>query len=316
MTVDASERLRRLLAVFPLFAGQEEIGVDDLKRRSGVDVETFLQDLAALTARDHAPGGFVESVAGGVEHGRVVLRTSHFLRPLRLTVPETCALELGLAMLAASSPPDEQPAITRARARVRKAIVQTPAMSTGGAEQWQAAAPSADPETLQPLRAALRTRHKVRVAYARSAGDEPSDRIVRPYALVPSHGTWYLIAFCERSDNIRFFRLDRMSEVVLLPESYEVPDAAPVQELMRNGKPFHAPAARTLTVRYSSRIARWIAEREKMELAPDGSLTVEHPLADEEWAIRHVLQYGPDAEILEPEEMRARIVARLEAIAT
>jgi predicted DNA-binding transcriptional regulator YafY len=31
---------------------------------------------------------------------------------------------------------------------------------------------------------------------------------------------------------------------------------------------------------------------------------VHYPLADESWAIRHVLQYGPDAVILAPERVR------------
>lgn len=27
---------------------------------------------------------------------------------------------------------------------------------------------------------------------------------------------------------------------------------------------------------------------------------IEHPLADAEWGVRHVLQYGSEAEVLEP----------------
>jgi predicted DNA-binding transcriptional regulator YafY len=67
-------------------------------------------------------------------------------------------------------------------------------------------------------------------------------------------------------------------------------------------------------VRYSSRIARWIAEREGKTLAEDGSLTMEHPLADGEWAVRHVLQYGPDVTVLEPSEVREAVRRRLEAM--
>jgi predicted DNA-binding transcriptional regulator YafY len=66
-----------------------------------------------------------------------------------------------------------------------------------------------------------------------------------------------------------------------------------------------------MTVRYSPRVARWVAEREGLELAADGSLTMEHPVADEAWAVRHVLQYGPDAEVLVPETMRHLILERL-----
>lgn len=64
-------------------------------------------------------------------------------------------------------------------------------------------------------------------------------------------------------------------------------------------------------VRYSPTIARWIAEREGVKLAADGSVTLEHPVADEGWAIRHVLQYGPDAELFDPPELRALLARRL-----
>jgi predicted DNA-binding transcriptional regulator YafY len=69
-----------------------------------------------------------------------------------------------------------------------------------------------------------------------------------------------------------------------------------------------------MNVRYSPRIARWLAEREVKELDADGGLTLEHPLADESWAIRHVLQYGPDAEILSPARLRRQIVAKLASV--
>jgi predicted DNA-binding transcriptional regulator YafY len=61
-------------------------------------------------------------------------------------------------------------------------------------------------------------------------------------------------------------------------------------------------------------IARWLAERVGRALAGDGGLTVEHPCADGEWAVRHVLQYGPDAEVLGPGAVRAAVRTRRAAM--
>jgi predicted DNA-binding transcriptional regulator YafY len=80
---------------------------------------------------------------------------------------------------------------------------------------------------------------------------------------------------------------------------------------VREWKAFQAAEAGTLRLRYSPRIARWIAEREGKPLAEDGSLTLEHPLADLDWALRHVLQY-PEVTVLEPDEVRQAVVHRLE----
>ena len=47
-----------------------------------------------------------------------------------------------------------------------------------------------------------------------------------------------------------------------------------------------------------------LSEREEVEEGPDGSVIVRHQVADPRWIVRHVLSYGPEAEILEPAEMR------------
>ena len=54
--------------------------------------------------------------------------------------------------------------------------------------------------------------------------------------------------------------------------------------------------------------------RYKCFLFEDGTLTMEHPLADPHWVIRHVLQYGPDAEVLEPPAMRRAVAEAVRAI--
>ncbi len=71
-----------------------------------------------------------------------------------------------------------------------------------------------------------------------------------------------------------------------------------------------------MTVRYSPKIARWIAEREGVPLDADGSLTMEHPLADSDWGVRHVLQYGSEAEVLEPQSLRQEVARKLETMLT
>jgi proteasome accessory factor C len=316
MSLDASERLRRLLAVFPLFAEREEVTLADLERLSGVDAATLLEDLAAITDRDDEPGGFVASVDASIGTSRVAIRSEHFLRPLRLNVPELCALELGLAMLAGTGAPDEQRAITRARSRIRAAIVKMP---TADREEgmWHASAPSAVNEgMLMDLRAALSARHKVRIVYRKAAAEEGAERLVRPYGLIPANDTWYLVGHCESSEAVRFFRLDRVEDVRSTGDSYRIPASISVERLAAPGKPFYSESGGRLTVRYSPRIARWIAERENVPLADDGSLTLEHPLADEDWAVRHVLQYGPEAVVLAPSTVREKIRARLASILT
>ena len=125
-----------------------------------------------------------------------------------------------------------------------------------------------------------------------------------------------MVAHCEGSDGVRVFRLDRIREAEVLDEEFEVPADFRLDDIVREGRVFRAERPARLVVRYSPAIARWIAEREGKEadVAADGSLTIGHPLADHDWAVRHVLQYGPDAEVLEPAEVREAVRARLRAM--
>src|SRR5690606_40411144 len=60
-----------------------------------------------------------------------------------------------------------------------------------------------------------------------------------------------------------------------------------------------------VAVRYSPRIARWVEERAPCERREDGSVVVRHRVADPRWVVRHVLQYGAEAEVLEPVDRKS-----------
>ena len=153
----------------------------------------------------------------------------------------------------------------------------------------------------------------MRIAYQKADAREPSLRTLCPHALVHASGMWYLVARCDES-GLRFFRMDRVHRVEVLDERFEPSEGAGAE--LPAGPMFRAEGAGSVTIRYSPAISRWIAERAGKNVEADGSLTLEHPCADTDWAVRHVLQYGPDAEVLEPEEVRVAVRERLERMAT
>lgn len=315
MSDTAAQQLRRVLALIPELSDDESHPIEPLAARLGVDRETLLADLRALTERYDDPAGFVdEGIALFIDADRVSLTSPHFRRPMRLTSGELQALELGLAMLASERAPEERPTIERARARVRLAITRLSRVAESDAVRHATLGASGSAEHLQVVRDALRAQRKLRLTYRRGGAAEPSARVVCPYALVVASGMWYLVALCESSAGVRVFRLDRIESTDAMDVAYVRPTTFAVEDVVREGRVLHGEASRTMTVRYSPRIARWIAEREGRALAEDGSLTVDHPLLDVDWGVRHALQYGPDAEVLAPESVRDAIAARLVAM--
>jgi proteasome accessory factor C len=312
MSSTAAEQLRRVLHLIPRLADGETHSLAEVARLARVDRAVVLKDIESISERFEVPGGFIEGLQIYLDADDVSVVPNHFLRPMRLTRSELLALELGLVMLHGERPPEEHRAIDGAIDRLRKAVAKLPKEEI--ADDLRAASLSfaGELEHLRLLREAFRTRRKVRLRYRKADQEDASTRVICPYAIVFASGMWYAMAQCEGSDGIRIFRLDRVEQVDLLDARFESPRGWTVDAIVRDGKAFQAPEAGTLRLRYSPRIARWIAEREGKPLADDGSLTLEHPLADLDWAVRHVLQYGPEVTVLEPDEVRQAVVRRLE----
>ena len=310
MNETASSQFKRLLHVIPKIADGQEHPIAEVAALAQADMNVLLADLETLGSRYDAPGGFVEGVQIIIEGPNIAVISDHLRRPMRLTMAELCALELGLAILRATRAPDELAAIDRALARLRETITRLPANDRHEGIRHAELAAAGNTATLTKVRSALAAHRKVRIRYRSGAAAQSSDRVVAPYSLAFANGMWYVVAWCERSDELRVFRMDRVEDAERLTESFDPPNPSVIDTALRDG-PFHTERPDRMTVWYSPRVARWIAEREGKELAADGSLMAERPLADAAWGVRHVLQYGPDAEIVAPEWMREEVAARL-----
>ncbi|MDP1890763.1 MAG: WYL domain-containing protein, partial [Gemmatimonadaceae bacterium] len=177
-----------------------------------------------------------------------------------------------------------------------------------------AAVPNDIGEHLGALRDVVDVGRKARIAYRSGSATTASERTVHPYGLVSVKGRWYLIAFCDKASSIRIFRLDRVAAVTALDEPAAIPDRLKIEEQLRYGRALVSHSDELLRVRFASNVARWIAEHEDVEQQADGSVVVAYPLLDDEWAVRHVLGYGPAAEVVEPLRIREMVKARLEAM--
>ena len=170
----------------------------------------------------------------------------------------------------------------------------------------------ADLEALAPvlemLRAACRERRCVSIRYQGSGQAGLTERIIRPYAMVHRWGWWYVVAFCELRQALRSFRVDRMSNVALLQQRFELPPDFNVQDYLQQETP---PAETRVRMRFLPGYAHVAYENrlfwEDMQEQPDGAVDVEYASSDLIWAVSLAMGYGPLVEILAPEEARRMI---------
>ncbi len=305
----AAAQLNRILQLIPELADGQEHRIEEIALTVGTSREQMMADLTSIGDRFDAPGGFVDAISILVEQHVVSVHTSHFHRPMRLTMGELCALELGLTMVRAERTPLEVQAVDRALVRLRDTISNVPSNDRHVGTRYAELASVSSVEHLAVIRRAVCDHFRLRLRYRSSSATKGVERIVSPQCLVFAEQMWYMVATSDDA-SYRFFRLDRVEKVEALDDTFEA-DPSVVASVMASGRPFASDSARRMTVRYSPRIARWVAEREGVKLAKDGSLTLEHVVADDAWAIRHVLQYGPEAEIVAPDDLRTKLVQQL-----
>jgi proteasome accessory factor C len=312
MSDTAAAQLRRVLTLIPLLADEESHPLEMVASKAETTVAQLMSDIASISERFHEPAGFVDGVTILVEERTVSVRASHFHRPMRLTMRELCALELGLMLLRRTRTPVEQKPIDSALERLRETVSKVPTNDRYQGTRYADLAITASVAHLEKLREAVHAHRKVRLTYRSSGATSSTVREVCPHSLAFVEQMWYVVS-TNSAEEMRLFRVDRIENVEILGDSFERnPELA--SKLTSAGRAFYSTTNERMTVRYSPRIARWLAEREGKKLDADGGLTLEHPLADESWAIRHVLQYGPDAEILSPARLRQQLVAKLAAV--
>ncbi len=311
---NAAEQLRRLLLALPALADDRAHPLSEIAERVGASEEVVRRDLTMLVSRvSEEPAGFTEGVSLLLGANSVQFQTpsGHFRRPMALTREELHALDLGLAMLQHESPPDERPVLERARTRLQRAIGDVASAGNNGRHASLANESVQAQEIRRTLQQCIRERRVARITYRSATADADDIRPVQPLGVVWARGSWYLAAWCKKNEGLRVFRLDRIRAVVAERTRFTFFAEFSLELVLRDGKVLIGEEGEAMTVRYSPRIARWIAEREGLPLAEDGSVTVEMEAIQEEWAVRHVLRYGPDAEVLAPESLREAVAVAL-----
>jgi predicted DNA-binding transcriptional regulator YafY len=298
------QRLVSLIAWMSQGDRETPVSIRAAARRLGVTEQTLRKDLDALIGLTDEMKPWLGSLQlAFTADGFILGSLGAFRRPLRLTGDESLALILGL--LQGRGGKD-------LAVKLGRLLDQAPASQE--TERVWAVGPTPGEGVAQVLGLARRARDESRrleLTYCGSA-EEPSMRVVHPYQIVEHGGHWYVIAWCEQARAKRHFRAERILSARLLPESF---DRKPEMTNVRGDRDlFSGAATLTAVVAFSTTIKRWIRERYPGgEEAPDGRYVVRFPVADPRWLAREVLQYGAEAEVLEPEGVREVVRAMVGA---
>lgn len=306
----------RLITLILLLQSQPNQKAAELAAELGVSVRTLhrymgmLDEMGIPVYTERGPYGGFSLVRG------------YRMPPLVLTPEESVAVALGTGMVEElwgylyrdpargalakleNLLPDEQ---RHEVAWARKSLIAT---------GMHRSDPDALGERLEKLRRASRERRRIQMQYQSRTQTKASLREFDPYAIVHRWGWWYAIGYCHKRQAVRTFRLDRIQELVLLDQSFDIPAEFDIHRYLAQEQ-----AARPgfpVTMRFAPQVAAMAREYaigwEAVDEQPDGSLIVMMQAPDVMWAVSNALAYGPAVTVLEPEEVRRTVQEWAQAI--
>ncbi|MDU0328847.1 YafY family protein [Paenibacillus sp. 3LSP] len=173
---------------------------------------------------------------------------------------------------------------------------------------------------LSAVQEAVWAQRKLRIRYRKEEGI--TERIIHPLGLVAKRNVWYVAAEQEPDGELRTFRISRLEEASLLDETFMRPEGFDLAAYWEQ-----------TTARFKSELPRYVARVRTTEAGLDrlrkerfikvlqvensdnqGQILAEVDLQTLDWACGVILRIGRDAEVLEPQELRERVISEAQAI--
>lgn len=211
----------RVLTILEMLQSRRRLSGPELASRLEVNIRTVRRYITMLQDL-----GFpIEAERG--RHGFYQLRPGFKLPPLMFTEEEALALTLGLLAARRLGLTVTAPAVEGALAKIERVLPpilqeRVRAVQNTLSLSFPPLRTSPSSEVLLTLCTAAQQEQRVYLRYRDWQGGE-SEREVDAYGLVYSGGCWYCPCYCHLRQDLRVFRLDRISVVEMRTETFDRP---------------------------------------------------------------------------------------------
>jgi proteasome accessory factor B len=164
-------------------------------------------------------------------------------------------------------------------------------------------------ELLKDLRRALLYQFRLELSYT------PARRATQlyrfdPYTLLFYEGALYLGGYAHNRSALRLFLLDRIEQIKVLEERFEVPEEFSSGDLTGSAFGLIDEEPQTIKVRFGAEIGHLIRERvwhpsQQVIENKDGSLTLKFAASGEKEILAWLYSYLPHVQVLEPEALKS-----------
>jgi len=290
-------RINRLLAMLPWVIANPGVHVDEVCERFGYTRKTLVRDLNTVFVcglPGYGPGDLMDATIDDDEV--TVEMADYFSSPLRLTPAE--ALGILASAKAVQSAGLGGGALDRAIAKLERVIIP------GAGDVIVVDLP--EPPFVTTLRRAAEEGRVVRIDHTSIATNTRKVRDVEPWAVFTTLGNWYLSGYCRTAAAERVFRIDRIRDAVETGERFT--PAGRTGEATIRYTPGDDDAYATIRLGPAS---RWVAEYYPVDVVSDGpgEMTIRMSAGDPAVIARLLIRLGPDARLLDGDEVAAATAA-------
>lgn len=316
-------RSDRLLSILLLLQAHDQLPAANLAERLEVSVRTIMRDVEALSSAG-VPVYTVRGPQGGIAllpgyRTDVTGLTADESRALFVLLSGTAHADLGLGQALGSALRKVMAALPAAHRPdadlTSRRILIDPVRwrGTQGPEQ-----PSAD---LAAFQQAVFADRRLRLHYRHGRDNRVRTYTLDPYGLVNKAGVWYLVA--DKDGEPRLFRTDRTQSADVLPDPVRRRtgvELADVWDALRRGID-DIPAPVAVTVRVRDDMLAMFLRVHAADLAGPARQTAEPGWSRVELRFRShlaaqpLLAFGPDVEVLAPDELRRLLAEKAAATA-
>lgn len=301
------ERLVRVVRVISMIGSRHGATLRALADSCEVSERTIYRDIDLLCQAGY-PVDYIESSKSYVFVNKV------FLKPLTFSAPEAAALLWAADAMDIDGFPfaaDLRCARTKLLESLPDGIRESVEKDSSTVDIDIRSKSRGNNKYFALLTEAMDNRQCIEIVY-QSLNAPASERVVEPYTVTMRGGLWYLVGFCHKRQEVRAFRIDRISSARELERTFVLPEDFSVDEYFADCVSVVRGEQVLVKLLFSSDAARWVSEeqyhrKQQTELLADGRLLLTAPFRLGWELVSMIMAFGSSVEVLEPADLRAAI---------
>jgi predicted DNA-binding transcriptional regulator YafY len=167
-------------------------------------------------------------------------------------------------------------------------------------------------DLIEKISTAIVQKKNIEMIYYTMSRSKETRRKLAPYKIWFFDDTFYLIGNCGMRDDVRIFALDRIKDLELTGDSFEMPADFDLEDFMKlsfgvfRGEPIR------VRIWFAADIAGYISEKiwhesQSIETQSDGSIIFEAEVAGTMEIKYWIMKWGARAKVLEPDSLKREI---------